>query len=80
MEKLRIGLALTGSFCTFEKAMAAAERLCKLYDVTPILSETSASTDTRFGRAQDFLERLESLSGKTVIDISHETADIFSFQ
>ena len=46
MEKLRIGLALTGSFCTFEKAVAAAEALAEKYDVTAIMSGTAYETDT----------------------------------
>jgi len=65
--KLRLGLALCGSYCTFDKAMAAAERLCAQYDVTPILSENAAKTDSRFGRAADFRRKLEEYSGKPVI-------------
>jgi len=76
MEKLRLGLALTGSFCTLSKAMATAERLCALYDVTPILSETVYGTDTRFGAAREFIERLESLSGRPVLHTVAQTEPI----
>ena len=68
MEKLRVGLALCGSYCTFGKAMEAAERLCTEYDVQPIMSEHSAVTDSRFGNAEDFRARLEKASGKQIID------------
>ena len=64
MEKLRAGVALCGSYCTFKKAVDAFERLCGVYDVTPIMSESSAVTDTRFGKAQVFRERLTSASGR----------------
>ena len=64
---LRIGLALTGSFCTFDKALAAAERLAERYEVTAILSENAAETDTRFGPASAFRARLEAVTGKHVI-------------
>ncbi len=65
--KPRIGLALTGSYCTFDKALAAAEALAERYDLTAVLSETAAATDTRFGAAQDFIRRLEQLTGKPVL-------------
>ena len=68
MDKIRLGLALCGSYCTYEKVMTAAERLCVKYDVTPIMSENSASTDTRFGTAEGFRKRLTALTGREPID------------
>ena len=67
MESLRIGLALTGSYCTFEKALAAAEALARHHDLTAILSEHAAETDTRFGAAAAHIARLEALTGKPVL-------------
>ncbi|MBR5489773.1 MAG: dipicolinate synthase subunit B [Oscillospiraceae bacterium] len=67
MEKLRIGLAFTGSYCTYDKAFAAAQRLCEKYDVTAIMSETAASTDSRFGMSGDFMAQLEAMTGKRVL-------------
>ena len=67
MEKLRIGIALTGSYCTYDKALAAIEGLCEKYDVTAIMSETAASTNSRFGAAEDFIARLEAMTGKAVL-------------
>ncbi len=64
---LKIGLALCGSYCTYEKVIAAAERLSGECDLTAIMSETAASTDSRFGKAEDFIARLESITGKPVI-------------
>ena len=58
MEKLRAGVALCGSYCTFKSAVETFERLCGEYDVTPIMSERSGSTDSRFGKAEDFRARL----------------------
>ena len=66
-DPIRIGLALTGSYCTFDKALAAAERLAERYDLTAILSERAAATDTRFGPAAEHLARLEALTGKPVL-------------
>ncbi|MBQ7143965.1 MAG: dipicolinate synthase subunit B [Oscillospiraceae bacterium] len=64
---IRIGLALTGSYCTFDKALAAAERLAETYDLTAILSERAAATDTRFGAAAAHIARLEAITGKPVL-------------
>ncbi len=65
----RVGFALCGSFCTFSKAMTALEAVqARFGDVTPILSEASASHDTRFGRAADFRETMERICGKPCID------------
>ena len=68
MRTERVGFAVSGSFCTHEKALRALEGLTAIYEtVIPIVSETSASTDTRFGSAGDLLERLEALTGQTVL-------------
>ena len=63
MKTLRLGLALTGSYCTYEKALAALEGLCRRCDVTALMSENAYETDTRFGDAGDFVRRLEALTG-----------------
>ena len=68
MKDLRVGVAMCGSYCTFSKAMDAIARLCEQYDVTPIMSENTAVTDSRFGRAKDFRAKLKELTGKEIID------------
>lgn len=65
---LRIALALTGSYCCYDKALAVFEALAEKYELTAILSETAAATDSRFGKAADFRSRLEEITGKPVID------------
>lgn len=67
MSKLRVGLALTGSYCTYAEAIAAFRAICEKYDVTPIMSETSYATDSRFGDAAGFIGALEEMTGKKVI-------------
>lgn len=53
-----VGVALTGSYCTFDKVFPQIERLVKENaNVYTIFSERSQSTDTRFGTADGFLER-----------------------
>lgn len=59
-----VGVALTGSYCTYDKVFPQIERLVKENaKVYTIFSERSQSTDTRFGAAQDFLAKARELTG-----------------
>lgn len=66
-EKPRLGLALCGSYCTYEKLFAAAEKLKDSYELIPIMSENAAETDSRFGTAAENIRKLMQLCGRTVI-------------
>ena len=63
MEKKKLGLALCGSYCTYEKLFANAEALAADYALYPIMSDTAAETDTRFGTAAEHIRRLMALCG-----------------
>ncbi len=65
--KKRLGLALCGSYCTYEKVFAAAEKLSDKYELIPIMSENAAETDSRFGAASEHIKKLMLLSGKKVV-------------
>ena len=63
-----IGYALCGSFCTFSDSLTALTELKKRYDdILPIMSFNAYSTDTRFGKSCDWIEKIEELCGKRVI-------------
>ena len=62
--KKKLGLALCGSYCTYEALFEAAEKLKEDYELIPIMSETAARTDSRFGTAEEHLRRLEALTGR----------------
>ncbi len=69
MEPYSIGFALCGSYCTYREAMDTLKVVTETYEqVTPIVSERSATTDTRFGLAKDFLAEMERLCDKRVVD------------
>lgn len=69
MEPIRVGFAFCGSFCTYHQAMTALEQVHARYgDVTPIVSEASAATDSRFGPAHEYMREMERICGKRVID------------
>ena len=67
MPKTRLGLAICGSYCTFDRVMPVAESLSEEYDLTAIMSESAAETDTRFGCAQAVKARLAEITGKEII-------------
>ena len=54
-----IGFALCGSFCTFSLVIPIVESLVEQgYSVIPIMSNTAYNTDTRFGKAEEFAEKI----------------------
>lgn len=68
MSKANVGFAMCGSFCTFKKVIPQIEALVLLgYNVVPIMSQTAYSTDTRFGKAEDFNEKIEAVTGNKII-------------
>jgi len=68
LNNLKIGLAMTGSFCTIDAIYPEIEKMIKEgAEVVPIISETVNSNNTRFGRAEDIKLKLECLTGKKVI-------------
>lgn len=65
---IRVGFALCGSFCTFNRVIPILEKLVSDgFDVFPIMSFNAYSTDTRFGAAEDFNARIEAVTGKKII-------------
>ena len=69
----KVGVALTGSFCTFDKVFPQIERLVEENaSVYTIFSERSQVTDTRFGKADSFLKKASEITGKdpvtTIVD------------
>lgn len=68
MTGIRVGFAMCGSFCTFDKALRQMEELINQgYEVIPIMSFNAFSTDTRFGKAVDFQKRIEALCSRKII-------------
>lgn len=69
MKKLTIGFALTGSFCTFERAIKQMQELVhRGYEVLPVLSFNAGDTDTRFMSAQEVRDRVQHITGQAPID------------
>ena len=77
MRKEVVGFAMCGSYCTYEKVFTALEELTREFEtVIPILSENSASTDTRFGLAENHIQRLIAITGNRPITTVREAEPI----
>ena len=64
----KIGVALTGSFCTFEKTFQELQKLADLgADLYPILSNASQTISCRFGTPEMYLEKIEAITGRKPI-------------
>lgn len=74
MNGLTVGFALCGSFCTFHKVIPCIQALADCgASVVPILSETAFTTDTRFGAAADFRQKIEAICAKPIL---HTLSDV----
>ena len=77
MENKTIGFAVCGSFCTHAKAMEALEAIRARYaHIIPIVSETVAENDTRFGNAHDLMREMARICDHRVISTLKEAEPI----
>lgn len=76
MEKRKLGFAMTGSFCTWSKVLPAMEQLAETWEIFPIFSPAGYITDTRFGKAADWIEKVEKICGRPVMHTLQEVEPI----
>lgn len=63
-----VGYALSGSHCTFAEVMPQVDRFVQAgANVVPIVSNTLLTTDTRFGKAEDWRKQLKDITGNDII-------------
>ncbi len=74
---LKLGFAITGSFCTFSKVIPQIERLvkegCQVY---PIFSPSALTTDNRFNKAKEFKDTIIAITGNEPISTITEAEPI----
>lgn len=58
---MNVGFAMCGSFCTYASVFPVLEALAKVHNVTPILSESGCSADSRFGTAAEHIRKIEEI-------------------
>lgn len=77
LDGIKIGVALTGSFCTIAKVLLEIEKLVgEGAEVYPIISEVVDKFDTRFGCATDWKLKLKNITGKDLISTIVEAEPI----
>ena len=73
LEGKRIGFVITGSFGAFRRTIDELKKIIELgAKVVPIMSENSYTSDTKFGKAQDFIEEIEEITGEKVLHTIQE--------
>lgn len=65
---MKLGVVITASFCTLKKTLTVLNELKNCgYDIYPVLSNKIIDYDTRFGKAEDFIEEIKKISGKEIV-------------
>ena len=60
----KVGVALTGSFCTYEKVFVQLRKLKQEgAEIVTIFSNASQTIDSRFGSPEDFMKEAEEITG-----------------
>lgn len=68
-----IGFVITGSFYAFRKTIDELKNIVRLgAKVVPIMSENSYTTDTRFGKSEDFIKEIEEITNMQVLHTIQE--------
>jgi len=73
---IKVGYAMCGSFCTLTKTMESMKKLSEEYSIQPIMSTNTYTTDTRFGKAEEFIDIAKKVSGKEVLHTIVDTEPI----
>lgn len=65
---ITVGYALSGSHCTFAEVMPEIKKFVDAgANVVPIVSNTLMTTDTRFGKSEDWQAQLKAITGNELI-------------
>lgn len=77
LQNLNIGICMCGSFCTLKTVMEQLEVLKNLgVNMTPVISYAVQNTDTRFGSADWFKEKLKEITGNDIIQTIEQAEPI----
>lgn len=73
----KIAFGLTSSFYAFKDTIKEIEKIVsKGGDIFPIMSNGAFTTDSRFGKALDFIKEIEDITNKKVINNMEEAEEI----
>lgn len=73
----KIGFAITGSFCTYEKVKKILKEMTETgMEIVPIFSNSAQTIDCRFGKTEEFIEEVEKVTGHSGIHSIQEAEPI----
>ena len=68
LEGKKVGFVMTGSFCTFKLTIPHMKKIIKNgASVVPIMSFNAYNLNTKFGKAKDFIDEIEDITGEKII-------------
>lgn len=68
LEGKNIGFVFTGSFCTFSKTIEELKKIKELHaNIIPIMSYNAYNTDTKFGKASEFIKQIEEITEHKIL-------------
>lgn len=77
LSEYTVGIAITGSFCTFDKVLKEIEALKDQgVNLVPIFSDHAAELDNRFWKAEEYREKIQSITGNQGIFTIQEAEPI----
>ncbi len=62
-----LGFCMTGSFCCFKKSLEILKSLAKEHEILPVMSQNAYTLDTKFGKAEDFINEVQNICGKDIV-------------
>ena len=64
----KVGFAFTGSFCTFKAVLEELKKIKKENaEIVPIMSFNSYNLDTKFGTAEEYINKIKEITEKEEI-------------
>lgn len=73
----KVGFALTGCFYTFEKTIKQVSKLIEEgAEVLPIMSFNSFNINSKYGKAKNFIDKIEEITNRKIIHTIEEAEPI----
>lgn len=64
---MTIGFAMCGSFCTYHAVFPVMQALAQRYTIIPVFSQAAATVDSRFGTAEEHIQKATEICGREPI-------------
>ena len=73
----KIAFGLTSSFYTYKSTISEIKKIiAEGGEVFPIMSIGAYTTDSKFGKAEDFIKKIEEITKKKIINTMQEAEEL----